>query len=75
MRTKILFQNGVLEFLITDMLKVSTAQEKKQWDPKGEGKREEGKKTRGCLFFAQHQNMPMQDHKNLDFTNKSMMLL
>jgi hypothetical protein len=57
------------------MLKVSTAQEKKQWDPKGEGKREEGKKTRGCLFFAQHQNTPMQDHKNLDFTNKSMMLL
>jgi len=75
MRTKILLQNGVLEFLITDMLKVSTAQEKEQWDPKGEGKREEGKKTRGCLFFAQHQNMPMQDHKNLDFTNKSMMLL
>jgi hypothetical protein len=57
-------------------MKVSTAQEKKQWDPKGEGKREEGKKTRGCLFFTQHQNMPMQeDHKNLDFNNKSMLLL
>jgi hypothetical protein len=28
------------------MLKVSTAQEKKQWDPKGEGKREEEKRER-----------------------------
>ncbi len=64
MRTKILLQNGVLEFLITDMMKVYTAQEKKQWDPKGEGKREEGKKTRGCLIFCttpKHANARSQE--------------
>ncbi len=60
------------------MLKVSTAQEKKQWDPKGEREREKReRKLEGAYFsLAQHQIMPMQeDHKNLDFNNKSMMLL